>query len=147
MARSRTALGLLGLVSVWLAFASSSIASDDSFNIIVNPNNPVRSVDSDFLREAFLKKTTRWSNGTLIRPIDLVGTSPTRDRFSHDVLKKSLAQLRAYWVQRIFSGTDVPPPEADSPVNVIAFVLANPGAVGYVPSRVNPGAAKIVEIK
>jgi hypothetical protein len=30
---------------------------------------------------------------------------------------------------------------------VIAYVLANPGALGYLPSSIKAGAAKIVEIR
>ena len=147
MARLRTACGIFGLVLAWLALASSSTASDGGFIVIVHPDNPVSTVDSDFVRDAFLKKATRWSHGPKIRPIDLAGDLRAHDRFTHDVLKKTPAQLRAYWVQRIFSGTDVPPPAVDSPANVIAYVVANPGTLGYLPSGVNPGHAKVVTIK
>lgn len=136
----------MGLVIAWLALTSASTASDAGFIIIVHPDNPVSSVDSDFLRDAFFKKTTHWRHGPAIRPIDLAGNLRIHDRFAHDVLKKTPAQLRAYWVQRIFSGTDVPPPAADSPANVIAYVIANPGTLGYLPSGVSPGAAKVVSI-
>lgn len=147
MARLRTACVTLSLVMAWLAVASSSIASDAGFVIIVHPDNPVSSVDADFVRDAFLKKATRWSHGPKIRPIDLAGDLRAHDRFTHDVLKKTPAQLRAYWVQRIFSGTDVPPPAADSPANVISYVMSNPGTLGYLPSGVSPGRAKIVSIR
>jgi ABC-type phosphate transport system substrate-binding protein len=147
MARSRTACGTLSLVLAWLAIASPSTASDAGFIVIVHPDNPVTSVDSDFLRGAFLKKTTHWRHGPPIRPIGLAGDLRAHDRFTHDVLKKTPAQLRAYWAQRIFSGTDVPPLAADSPVSVIAYVIANPGTVGYLPSDVAPGGAKVVSVK
>lgn len=147
MARVRTACGTLALVMAWLALASASTASDDGFIVIVHPDNPIRSIESDFLRDAFFKKTTHWGHGPAIRPIDLAGDMRAHDRFSQDVLKKTPAQLRAYWVQRIFSGTAVPPPAADSPANVIAYVIANPGTLGYLPSGASPGKAKVVSIR
>ena len=63
------------------------------------------------------------------------------------MLRKTPAQLKSYWNQQIFSGKGVPPPEADSTADVIAYVLANPGAVGYLPVDVDPGRAKVVEVK
>lgn len=146
MARVRTACVTLGLLLAWLTVASSSANDNEGFVIIVHPDNPVSSVESDFVRDAFLKKATRWEHGPAIRPIDLAGDQRVHDRFAQEVLKKTPAQLRAYWVQRIFSGTDVPPLAADSPATVIAFVTANPGTLGYLPTGVSPGAAKVVSI-
>jgi hypothetical protein len=63
------------------------------------------------------------------------------------VLRKTPAQLRSYWTQRIFSGTGVPPPEAETPTAALAFVLANPGAVAYVPSTLDTGRARVVKAR
>ena len=52
--------------------------------------------------------------------------------FSERVLKRSVAAVRNYWQQRIFSGRDVPPPEVEGDEAVVAYVAEHPGAVGYV---------------
>ncbi len=96
------------------------------------------SVTRDFLSEAFLKKITRWKDGETIRPVDLRADSATRRKFSESVLKRSVAAVRSYWQQRIFSGRDIPPPELDSDDAVQGFVAKYPGAIGYV-----SGAAKL----
>jgi hypothetical protein len=41
----------------------------------------------------------------------------------------------------------VPPPEAESPAGVIQYVLANKGAVGYIPAEVDPGKAKVIRVR
>ena len=128
-----------------LVLATSSVASDDTFQVIVHRDNPITTVDRDFLRDAFLKKTIRWNHGTVIRPIDL-GKGQVRDRFTRDVLKKTPSQVRSYWTQRIFSGTAVPTPQAESADAALAYVLANPGAVAYVPTSLATGTAKVVKI-
>jgi ABC-type phosphate transport system substrate-binding protein len=132
---------------LWLGLASPSTASNDEFKITVHPANPVSSVDREFLRAAFLRKATNWSDGKAIRPIGLAKRFRAHDRFAQDVLGKTPAQLRSYWLQRIFSGTDVPPPDADSPAAAIAYVLANPGAVAYLPIDADPGAAKVITLR
>ncbi len=117
------------------------------FVVIVNPANPVRSVSDDFLARAFFKQMTRWDHGEAIRPVDLHFTSPVRAAFSNRVLKRPPQAVRGYWLQRIFSGRDVPPLELDSEAGVIRYVLASPGAVGYVSASTNPAPAKILTVQ
>jgi hypothetical protein len=50
-------------------------------------------------------------------------------------------------VQRIFSGKGTPAPELESGAAVVARVLADPGAVAYLPDNIDPGAAKVVQIR
>jgi hypothetical protein len=147
MRRARTIAWALALAVSWLAVTGTSGASSDAFKVIVNRANPVRSVSSEFLRNAFLKRTLKWNHGEVIRPIDLPPSLPARDRFTREVLHKTPAALRVHWLQRIFSGTDMPPPAADSTAAAIAYVTANRGAVSYLPADVDPGGAKVIELQ
>jgi ABC-type phosphate transport system substrate-binding protein len=143
--------------SIWCALAlciilfglrGSSNASDDQFKVIVNRDNPITVIDRDFLRSAFLKTEIRWKhNGAAVRPVDLPVGQLARERFTRDVLGKSPAQLRIYWIQRVFSGTALPPLEAESIAAVIAYVVANPGALAYVPNAASVGATKAIEVE
>src|SRR5258708_37699636 len=67
------------------------------FVVIIHPSNPNRTLGRKFVGDAFLKKTTRWPDGSVIRPVDLVAESPVRERFSQDVLKRSAAEVKSYW--------------------------------------------------
>jgi ABC-type phosphate transport system substrate-binding protein len=138
---------VVALVMVVLGLASTSLADDHAFKVIVNPDNGIDAIDREFLRDAYLKKIVEWDDGDTIRPVDLAAHHPVREKFDEQVLRKTPAQLRAYWTQQIFSGKSVPPPEAESVADAIAYVLANKGAVGYVPAEVDTGKAKVVRIK
>lgn len=127
--------------------ATASLAGDDAFKVIVNPKNTISSIDRDFLRDAYLKRVTEWGDGKAIRPIDLSSRFPARDRFTQDILKKTPAQLRNYWNQQIFSGKGTPPPEGESTADVIEYVLASPGAIGYLPASTDPGGARVVKVE
>ena len=142
--RRRGILGTVIAAACVLALAGTPAADKVGFVLIVHPDNPVASVDDDFLRGAYLKRASRWSDGTTVRPLDLPARFPARDEFTRKVLRKTPAQLRAYWNQQIFSGKGVPPPEADSIEAAISYVLANPGAVGYLPTGAEPGGAKVI---
>jgi ABC-type phosphate transport system substrate-binding protein len=115
--------------------------------VIVNPNNPVTSVDHKFLLDAFLRKVIRWPDDQPIRPVDLPADSPTRRWFSDDALKRSVSAVKNYWMQVIFSGHGVPPPELESDERVVRFVQRNAGAIGYVSGTANIDGVKVVAVK
>lgn len=125
----------------------ASAAGDEGYKVIVNPENPVTAIERQFLRDAYLRKASAWNGGTVLRPIDLASRFPVRERFVQEVLRKSPSQLKSYWNQQIFSGKGVPPPEADTTANVVTYVLANPGAVGYLPLDADAGGAKVVKVE
>jgi ABC-type phosphate transport system substrate-binding protein len=137
----------LALVLLMLALAPATSADDARFVVVVNPKNPITNVDRDLLRNMFLKKRVVWGNGETIRPIDLSTKFTAREQFVRRVLKKTPAQLKSYWTQQIFSGKGVPPPEAASPTDVVRYVLAHPGAIGYVPVDSDVQGAKVIEVK
>jgi ABC-type phosphate transport system substrate-binding protein len=141
--RANTAFLLLVLVVVGTRAANGA----EGFRIIVNPDNPVTSVDRRFLADVYLKKATRWPNDEAIRPIDLGPSSPARRAFSDDVLKRSVSAIKSYWQQMVFSGRGVPPPELDNDGEVVKFVLKNRGAVGYVSGGSDVAGAKIVPLR
>ena len=141
------AFALSLIVTLVLVGSRGTIADAPRFKVIVHPDNPVTSIDREYLRNAFLKKAPTWSSGETIRPIDLSTKFPVREQFTRKVLKKTPAQLKAYWNQRIFSGKGVPPPVVDSADDMIDYVLAHPGAVGYLPEGVEPGDAKVVGVR
>jgi ABC-type phosphate transport system substrate-binding protein len=118
-----------------------------AFRVIVAPSNRVDGVDRRFLLEAFLRKTTVWPDGQPLRPVDQPADSPTRRRFSQDALRRPVSGVKEYWLQAIFSGRGVPPPEVDSDAEVVKFVLQTAGAIGYVSSDAALGGAKVVSVK
>lgn len=154
--RRRTANALLcalaSLVVFWsfeLPFtpAASAEPAQPLFKVIVHPSNSVRGVSQDFVAQAFFKQTMRWENGQAIEPVDLPLATRTREDFSIRVLKRSVPAVRAYWLQRIFSGRQVPPLELDSDAAVVQFVLGSPGAIGYVSSSAATSTAKVVLVE
>ena len=140
-------LGFVTVAALAVAAASPATAEPPAFKVIVNPDNPAQGIHRDVLRNAFLGKGAAWPRNLVVRPIGLSPKFITREQFAKNVLKKTLAQLKSYWTQQIFSGKGVPPPEAGSTSDVIEFVLANPGAVGYLPADADPGKAKVIAVE
>jgi ABC-type phosphate transport system substrate-binding protein len=122
--------------------------SDQKFIVVVNAANTVSQMSADGLSKIFLKKSRRWPDGQLAMPVDLNEKAPAREAFTQTVLHKDVHAVQAYWQQQIFSGADVPPAEKDDPADVLAFVRANPNAVGYVSAGTElGGGVKVVRVE
>ena len=135
------------ILAVALVATRRAFADTERFVIVVHPDNPVRAVDREFLRDAYLKKATDWGNGETIRPVDLATRFEVRDVFTREVLRKTPAQLRSYWNQQIFSGKGTPPVEADSIREMLEYIASNVGAIGYLPAGAAPARVKVVEVR
>lgn len=134
------------IFAVLVAAAGPGESSRSAYVVIVHPGNPVSKLDRRFLVAVFLRRTTRWLDDTPIRPVDLASNSPVRARFSQEILGLSVASVRSYWQQRIFSGEGLPPPElADDAV--VSYVLSHPTAIGYVAVGTRLNGARAVAVK
>lgn len=136
MKRNCTLLSLIATVGV---LSSPLAARAQDFTVIVNASNPVSSLPRDEVAKLFLKKTVAWQSGKTVAPVELPAKAKAREEFARTVLNKSIAQVKSYWQQQIFSGRDVPPPEKQTENDVVAFVRSNPGAIGYVSKGVDIG--------
>jgi ABC-type phosphate transport system substrate-binding protein len=128
MKRRVLVLIVAGLVANRAVAAESAAA----YKVIVNAANPVTTLSHDDVSRLFLKKTTKWPNGQPVLPVDLPATAAVRQAFSKEILKRVPYEVAAYWNQAIFRGQALPPPTRSSDGEVLAYVYANPNAIGYV---------------
>ncbi len=142
-------MGRLFAIAVILSTAVPAAAEPPppGFQVIVHRDNPLTVADRKLVSDLFLKRRTTWPDNEGARPVDLASESPIRQRFSVVLLTKTVPQIRSYWQQRIFSGRELPPLELVSEQDVVKFVTANRGAIGYVSSEANIGEAKALQIK
>ena len=127
----------LGLV------AGASAQTQAGFKLIVPIANPATKIRRADAAAFFLRKAQRWGQGAVVVPVDQSMTSAIRARFSDKVLGQPIVAVRTYWQQQIFSGGQQPPPVKTTDEEVIAFVAADQGAVGYVSeSAVLPATVK-----
>ncbi len=143
----RSSLVVFGALALTLALAATAADEDVGFAVIVNSANPVTSVTKAELADIFLKRVSAWPDGQVILPIDQSERSAVRADFSQVVLNRTVAAVKSYWQKQIFSGSAVPPIEKNSNADVLAYVSAFHGAVGYVASTGKvPAGVKIVRL-
>lgn len=144
-AQRRSAVLLL-CVATWLVVCRAPAGETPGFQVIVNARNPVASANTSFVADALLKKVTEWGDGQALLPVDQRANSETRRVFSLVVLGRSVAAVRTYWQQRVFSGRGVPPPELDGDAEVVRYVNAHRGAIGYVSEEAKLDGVKVLAI-
>lgn len=140
-------ISVLSLVLAPALRVRASAGPAAGFRVIVNAANPVAKVEKRFVAEAFLKKRTRWGNDHAIQPVDLGQKSSARSAFSHEILGRDVVSVRRYWAQLVFSGRGVPPPELATESDVVTYVAAHGGAIGYVAAGVALDGVKVVEVE
>ncbi len=77
-------------------------------------------------------------------PVNYPAGHPLRERFLATIMGQSEEQYTGYWLVRRYVGKGAPPlvlPDVDA---VVAYVLATPGAVGYVPLAKVPAGANVI---
>ena len=122
-------------------------AQAQAYQVIVNAANPASELRRDEVAKVFLKTVVKWGTGVAAAPCNNGASKSVTEAFAKAVLGKSASALESYWQQQIFAGKDIPPPEKKSDADVIAFVQATPGAIGYVAAGVTlSGAVKAVKV-
>ena len=129
-----------------LLLAAATSANAAPFYVVVNEANSISSLSYGELSDLFLKKSSRWADGSQVEPVDQRESSPVREIFTRNAHRKSEAAVRAFWQLRIFSGRDVPPPEKSSDAEVIAYVRNNPNGIGYVSGDTSTAGVKVVAV-
>ena len=133
-----------GAVIAWLLLAVAA-GTADNYKVVVHSANPATSLGRKEISALFLRRSTRWPDGTEVLPVD-GPDSPVRESFSKDVHGRKTAAIRSHWLQIIFSGRGVPPPEKPSDTAVIAYVETHPGAIGYVSASTAASDVKVLKV-
>jgi ABC-type phosphate transport system substrate-binding protein len=122
---------------------SVSMVAKAEISVIVNSAaHPDLTLTTSEASKIFLLKSKKFPSGGKVVPIDLAA-GDTKDAFYQATTKKSSQQLKSYWSRLIFTGKGQPPKEEPNAAAVIAYVEANPDAVGYVPSEAVAGNSAV----
>jgi ABC-type phosphate transport system substrate-binding protein len=122
-------------------------ASAAPFTVIVNAGVRGKTITKETLTQVFLGRIERWADGRPISPVDLSVTSEVRKAFSQDALGMSVLNVRGQWLRAISAG-HMPPLTRATDEEVIAFVAASAGGIGYVAEgAVLPATVKVIVVE
>lgn len=112
-----------------LALASGSAQASDTVLVIGHPGLP--KTDAATVARLYTGRAVELQ-GTTVQVVNAPSGSALRQRFLATYLQQDNEQYRAYWTVRRHIGKGVPPRELASSAEVLAFVQATPGAIGYI---------------
>jgi len=130
-----------------LAMTTTAAYAQDAVKVIVNSSNPIAEMSAADVSNLFLKKIKKFPGGDAASPIDHAKGSAVRAAFAKAIHGRSVSAVDTYWQQQIFGGGESPPPIKNSDDEIVAFVKATPGGVGYVSSGASVGGVKVVTVK
>ncbi len=125
-------------LSLALVLTVAVSAPGDGLAIVVHPASRLDTVSRTELSKIFLGRLRTWSDGSPAVPVDQLPDRPVRERFSRQILGRSVVNVEVYWKRMIFSGRGIPPDELRDDQQVLEFVRRTPGAVGYVDAATAP---------
>ena len=132
-------------VIVWMVFSFSGLSQAGDVILIVNKNVPVGSLKAEEVQGIFLANKTQWDNGQKIDFVTLQ-QCPVHDEFLKKFVQKTSSQYQRYFRTLVFTGKGKVPPAFDSEDKVVSYVASTEGAIGYVSSGTDIGAAKVLTV-
>jgi len=112
--------------------------------IVVGAKSSLSALTSEDAKKVFMARKRILPNGLTAAPVLQKDASNATKVFRERVLKKSAAQLRAYWAKLIFSGKGSPPPTVKSGDEVKEYVANTPGGIGYMDEADLDPSVKVV---
>ena len=137
---------LRATLGVLLCVAASSARGQEAYKVVVHPDTAAVSLSRKQLSEIFLKRMTQWPDGTRALPVDQPEDAAVREIFSREVHGRKAAAIKSHWLQIVFSGRGVPPPEKEDDQEVLAYVRSKRGAVGYVSAGARTDEVKVLRV-
>ena len=124
-------LAVVAFIAVAVAGLVPVSAAEANYRVIVHPGVKGNQIPRATLSSIFLKQAPKWGDGSTVQPVDQSMRSPVRQSFAADVLQRPLVELQMFWSRRMATGV-TPPPVKQTDEDVVAYVAATPGSIGYV---------------
>jgi ABC-type phosphate transport system substrate-binding protein len=137
---------LIAAIAILISSSFSPFSPDTKYVIIVNSENTTSDLTASKAKLIFLRKITkRWKElNKNIVPVDRIGEVPIRTAFLNKILKMSSTDLYRYFTEREHKNATAAPSRLRSDEEVVKYVEANIGAIGYVKKSSVKGNVKVV---
>ncbi|PNH91811.1 phosphate ABC transporter substrate-binding protein [Vibrio diazotrophicus] len=130
-------------LSVLLVTSLLSFNTLASIVVIGNPSG-VGSLSPSDVKKIFLGKSTKLSDGSTVRIVELMDGSAGRIAFHEVATGRSEAQIQSAWSRLVFTGKAEAPIQVEDYNAVIAEVASYTNAVGYVEESALNDSVKVL---
>ena len=137
--------GFLVVVLVSLLATGTAVLAGEIL-VIANNSVPADNLSSTTVSDIYLGNISRWNNGDSIRVV-MLKKGATHETFTREIVGETPERLKKYWKKAIFTGTGTPPKVVKTEADVVNFVAATRGAIGYIDSSISHGGVKVISVK
>jgi ABC-type phosphate transport system substrate-binding protein len=135
------------LASIFFTAPAASASGTQGFQVIVHPSVQGTRITRANLSALFTGRTAQWGDKAQARPVDQSVKASVRRAFTTSVIGLSMGELQMYWQRRVTADHVFPPPVKDSDEQVVSYVAANVGAIGYVgPDTPIPEGVRVITV-
>ena len=134
------------LIALWICVLSVRPSPGNEIVFIVNKGVSADKLEKEALRDIFLGNTSVWPDGKKV--VFATSSDPsTHKLFVQPYTRKTESQFQAWWKRKLFTGTGKVPPRVKTDQEMIDFVAATEGGMGYVSSSAALGdSVKILTV-
>lgn len=116
--------------------------------VVVNARSGVAAMTRNEVINVFFGRNRQFFNGVEVMPVDLDDAHPKRAQFYKLLVGKDISEINAYWSRQVFTGRMQAPPRLANTEEVVKWVAANPGGIGFVElSRADARVRVVYELK
>ena len=119
----------MGRFASWLACLLLPLAAQAGVLVIGHPGLP--RLDAGTVQKIYTGKIVEIA-GINVTAINIRSGSTLRNEFLQTYLNQDDEKYLAYWTVRRYIGKGVPPPDVATSADVVAYILAHAGAIGYI---------------
>jgi ABC-type phosphate transport system substrate-binding protein len=114
--------------------------------VVVNKDNPVEQLSRSELIDLFMGKYVAFPNDIKAIPVELNSDHQIKVEFYQNLVGMPLSRVNAYWSRLRFTGRKRAAVFTSNENDLIAFIVANKQAIGYVPQSLITKDLKVVYI-
>ncbi|MFT6249594.1 MAG: ABC-type phosphate transport system substrate-binding protein [Cognaticolwellia sp.] len=134
------------LIILLLTLFIVSAQAEESLAVVVNKANPVDELSRSELIDLFMGKYVAFPNDVKAIPVELKGDHKVKADFYRDLVGMHLSRVNAYWSRLRFTGRKRAVVFKSNENDLIAFIIANERAIGYLPRSLITEDLKVVYI-
>lgn len=139
-----------GLPAVLLALVADVAAAQQEGTLagyrLVGNGTGLTAVSADEVRALLRGERELWDTRVPVVVVLPSGRAPFAEALANRVFAMSHAEMRRYWLARVFQGRAAPPVFLDSREEAVARVRRTPGAIALVPAADDLPAELLVRI-
>lgn len=129
------------IVLLLIALTSPLRAADDPVVVIAYESIP--KADLPTLQRLYTGRVVSISRQSAV-PVNLPAGHRVRQQFIEMILNQNDEQYTGYWLVRRYVGKGTPPQELADVDELVRYVIATPGAIGYAPLSKVPAGTNII---